>query len=362
MKTILVVEDNKDIRDEICGMFKMVDFNILEASNGLEGYMTAIDKIPDIIISDIRMPVFDGYKMYEELKKNILTDSIPIIFLSALTTDQDIRKGMNIGVDDYLKKPVSPDDLIKAINTKLEKYAKNDEKYENLKIDLTNILHHELNTPLNGIIGFSDFLKERLFDMSKEDMKEIIDNLYNSGIRLHKLVNKYLNYADIKMVLSDQNELKQLRKVQFLNTYDVIYDVISNKVPLERQEDLILDIDFVKIKIKKNYFELMIEEIIENAVKFSNTGDKISVISKANNERYLLNVKNEGKGMKQEQIKSIQDFKQFKKKLHAQQGSGIGLSIVKMITQMYGGNFEVKSITEKTLSVLISFKSGFNIF
>ena len=172
MKTILVVEDNKEIRDEICDIFKMENYNVLEASDGLEGYTTALSEMPDIIISDILMPVLDGYKMYEELKNNSLTDKIPIIFLSALASNNDIRKGMNIGADDYLTKPIIPDDLILATTNKLEKYAKFDEKVEELKMDISNALHHELRTPLNGLIGFSDYLKERVNEIGKVCQEE----------------------------------------------------------------------------------------------------------------------------------------------------------------------------------------------
>lgn len=359
MKTILVVEDNNEIREDICDIFKMEEFHVLEASNGQEGYIKALDHLPDIIISDILMPKLDGFKMYEELKKNALTDCIPIIFLSALCTDKDIRKGINIGADDYLKKPVSPEDLISATNIKLEKYAKNDEKYESFKIDLTNTLHHELNTPLNGIIGFSDYLKERLFEISKEDMKEIVDSLYKSGIRLHKLVEKFLNYSELKMTLIHKSGADQLKKSSLIDTSDIINQVISEIIPLDRSDDLVLSLDAIQLKISKKYFKILLEEMIENAIKFSKKGEKIKITSIINDDQYLLQVINEGKGLKASQIEKIQDFMQFDKKHTVQNGTGIGLSIIQSIADIFTGNLEFNSKQGLFFEVSVSFDKGY---
>lgn len=362
MKTILVVEDNDEIREEISDIFKMENYQVLEAVNGHEGYITATNEVPDLIISDILMPLLDGYRMYEKLRENPLTDTIPVIFLSALSSENDIRTGMNLGVDDYLTKPVVPDELILAANSKLEKYAKIGDKVENLKINITDILQHELRTPLNSILGFSDYLKERVTDLPEEEVKKIVNNIYNSGKRLNVLVEKYLHYADLKMKLVQASEVMKLKKCEYINTVDLINKVTEEKgKKYDREEDIIIDIIYAEVKMDGFLFAEIIEELVENALKFSTKGDKIKISSDANNNRLKIRIKNEGVGMTTDQIKNINDFKQFNKKLLAQNGSGIGLSIVKLITEIYNVEFNIISMYKQYLTATLIFRTSFKI-
>ncbi|MCD4793683.1 MAG: response regulator [Bacteroidales bacterium] len=362
MKTILIVEDSNEIREEISDIFKMENYNVFEASNGHEGYIAAINEIPDLIISDILMPLVNGYGMYERLKENPLTDNIPVIFLSALSSDNDIRKGMNLGADDYLTKPLIPKDLILAANNKLEKYAKIESKVENLKINITEVLQHELRTPLNGIVGFSDYLRERVFDLPKEEVEKIVNHIYKSGKRLHILVEKYLNYADLKMKSIQTSELKKIKKCEYFNTAEII-NYVAEEIGkrYNRQEDFIIDTTFAEVKMDEFMFVKIIEELIENALKFSKKGGKIKISSDANNDRLKIRIKNEGIGMTSDEIRNINDFRQFNKKLLAQNGSGIGLSIVQLITEIYNIEFNIISMYKQYLTAILIFNNNFNI-
>jgi len=359
MKTILIVEDNDSIRDEICDIFTMENYKVINATNGLDGYIKATSELPDIIISDLMMPIWDGYKMFREIKKNTLTDNIPIIFLSALSADDDIRKGMNIGADDYLTKPIKTDDLIKATTSRLQKHSKLNKKTDELKIDITNVLYHELNTPLNGIIGFSDYLVGEIDTISKNNVKEIVSNIYKSGIRLHKLVNKYLCYSELKIKSNDISEIRELRKCSYIETEKKINEILCCDIYEDRKDDFVTNINPVNFKINKSHFKIMIGELIENAVKFSKKGTKIYIESTASSDLFIIKIKNIGRGLSPQQIEKISDFRQFNKKELAQNGSGIGLSIVKLISDFYNGKVEIKSSPNKYFTIAITFKNSF---
>ncbi len=356
MKTILVVEDNNDIRNEISDIFKMENFNVIEAGNGLEGYIKATNNLPDIIISDIMMPVLDGYKMYNELKINTMTEQIPVIFISALSSDNDIRKGMNLGAEDYLKKPLNPDELIQATENKLDKYSKFAKRYDDVKTNITNVLYHELNTPLNGILGFSDYLRIRTNELSTESIKKIADNIYTSGVRLDKLVKRYLYYSELKMDSVNITGIKKLRDCDYIDTDTIINKIVASDEYKNRKTDFELSTSPVDLKIKDYFLELLIRELIDNAVKFSHLGHKIFINSYIENNTFIINVKNEGSGLSKEKIMRINDFNQMNKKQYAQNGSGIGLSIIKLIMEIYGVDFEVDSIPNTFFSVTLSFK------
>ncbi len=105
--TVLVVEDNFEVRNYIKAYLKD-SFNILEAENGEEGFSIAVSKMPDLIISDVMMPGMDGLELCSKLKSDVNTSHIPVILLSALATDIQIKQGFEVGSDDCISKPFNP--------------------------------------------------------------------------------------------------------------------------------------------------------------------------------------------------------------------------------------------------------------
>jgi PAS domain S-box-containing protein len=118
---ILVVEDSKNIREEICQILQFEKFEVIWAENGLQGLELAKKELPNLILSDILMPKLTGYQLLAELQKLPTTKSIPFIFLSAKSELLDLRKGMNMGADDYLVKPFNTEELITVVKNKLKK-------------------------------------------------------------------------------------------------------------------------------------------------------------------------------------------------------------------------------------------------
>ena len=125
-----------------------------DALLGEVGFDKAKNILPDIIMCDIMMPELDGYGVIDALSKNTETKHIPFIFLSAKTERQDVRKGMNLGADDYITKPFSEDDLISAIESRLAKSAILKDERERLKNNTNTDIN--INNTSIKIKGFSD--------------------------------------------------------------------------------------------------------------------------------------------------------------------------------------------------------------
>lgn len=121
MKTILIVEDDSALRENTAELLELSGYKMLTASNGRIGIEKAKTENPDIIVCDIMMPEVDGYGVLESLSKDPTTMHIPFIFLSAKTEHTEIRKGMDMGADDYLTKPFEEEELISAIESRLAK-------------------------------------------------------------------------------------------------------------------------------------------------------------------------------------------------------------------------------------------------
>ncbi|HTH32036.1 MAG TPA: response regulator, partial [Lacibacter sp.] len=121
MKKILLIEDNDDIRENTAEILELANYKVVTAANGKLGIETALSEQPDLIVCDIMMPVLDGYGVLHALHKNESVKNIPFIFLTAKTERSDLRRGMELGADDYITKPFSGTELLNAIEGRLKK-------------------------------------------------------------------------------------------------------------------------------------------------------------------------------------------------------------------------------------------------
>ena len=121
MTTILLIEDNTPLRENLGEILTLEGFHVLAAADGRSALKLAAGQRPDLILCDIMMPGMDGYEVLARLRADPALKAVPFIFLTAKGTPPDIRVGMNLGADDYLPKPVSRKDLLKAVRTRLDR-------------------------------------------------------------------------------------------------------------------------------------------------------------------------------------------------------------------------------------------------
>jgi CRP/FNR family transcriptional regulator, polysaccharide utilization system transcription regulator len=141
---ILLIEDNLEMRENTAEILELANYSVITANNGKIGVDLATREKPDLIICDIMMPELDGYGVLYMLGKNSVTASIPFIFLTAKAEKTDMRKGMNLGADDYLTKPFDEMELLQAVETRLKK---------------SNLLKKEFERGLGGFNEFIDQVK-----------------------------------------------------------------------------------------------------------------------------------------------------------------------------------------------------------
>ncbi|MEL7147597.1 MAG: response regulator [Bacteroidota bacterium] len=123
-QSILVIEDHHEMRDNICELLELSNYEVCDAPNGKEGVKKALEVVPDLIICDIMMPELDGYEVLYMLSRNPATAAIPFVFLTAKAEKEDFRKGMDLGADDYLTKPFEEIDLLSTVERRLVKRAR----------------------------------------------------------------------------------------------------------------------------------------------------------------------------------------------------------------------------------------------
>ncbi|PQJ76277.1 response regulator [Polaribacter glomeratus] len=123
MIKILIIEDNQDVRENTAEILELANYKVCTAEDGEKGVAMAKLMQPDVIICDIMMPELNGYDVLIHLNKDKKTAGIPFIFLTAKTERTDVRKGMNLGADDYLTKPFAENELLDAVASRLQKYS-----------------------------------------------------------------------------------------------------------------------------------------------------------------------------------------------------------------------------------------------
>ena len=121
VKKILVIDDEARLRSHFAALLSLEGYQVIEARNGREGVDCARRELPDLVVCDITMPEMNGHRVLETLRAETATAHLPFIFLTGWGEKDDVRAGMNLGADDYLVKPVVPEDLITAVRSRLRR-------------------------------------------------------------------------------------------------------------------------------------------------------------------------------------------------------------------------------------------------
>ena len=153
---ILIIEDNDDIRESTAEILELADYEVLQAGNGKQGVEMALKSLPDIILCDVMMPELDGYGVLHLLSKSKETAAIPFIFLTAKTERSDMRKGMEMGADDYLTKPFDEVELFNAIESRLKKRSEQKQFYSKSLDNISTLLDRN-----KGMEEFRKMVSER---------------------------------------------------------------------------------------------------------------------------------------------------------------------------------------------------------
>lgn len=236
MKKILVIEDNQQVRENVEEILELADYSVLTAPNGKKGVEIAIESMPDLIICDIMMPVLDGYGVLHLLNMNPATFGIPFIFLTAKSEKSDLRKGMEMGADDYLTKPFDGIELLKAVEIRLKKSAilKNESgTRENVQQFLNNVQENGIAKLVSSDRELYDFRKKQILYQEGTRPKAIYYILHGK-VKIYKSSNDGKEF--ITQILGPTDFLGYLPVLQHLNyteTAEVMEDAQIMLIPIE---------------------------------------------------------------------------------------------------------------------------------
>lgn len=300
MKTILVIDDNTDIRENTAEILALAGYQTFTAENGKRGVEIAAQEKPDLIVCDIMMPELDGYGVLHLLKNRPETENIPFIFLTAKTERTDFRKGMEMGADDYITKPFDDIELLKAIEIRLKKigiiqaqYAQGEQganellkelktsglisldpgQYDSERVPKKSIVYHEGKRP--KYLYHLRSGKIKTFRIH-EDGKEYITNLYSAGDYLgHVALLENNSYDDTAEVL-EEAEVVLIPREDFLtavfndmNIATRFIKLISRDVKEKEERLLRLAYDSLRKRVAK--------ALVDIQTKFGLNGDQPAI-------------------------------------------------------------------------------------
>jgi signal transduction histidine kinase len=356
--TVLAIDDDPAMRELIEDTLTAEGLRVLLTADGAAGVAAARERLPDVIVCDIVMPLMDGHAVLAALRGEASTAAIPLIFLTAEAAREAQRKGMEGGADDYVTKPFEPADLVRAVRTQLEKRAaarrRGERDLQSLRGEFAKMLPHELLTPLTPIVGYAGLLRDMPESFTPEELRRVGEEMAAAAARLQRLFENVVLYNELERLGRDPEAAAQQRQARVASIGPAVEEAARRAAGrCGRTQDLAIDVEDAPAALKAAHLAAITEELTDNACKFSEAGARVEVRARHADGWLLLEVRDSGRGMTPEQIRRVGAFSQFDRPLFEQQGSGLGLVIAKRAAELAGGSLTLASAPgEGTLAVV----------
>jgi two-component system, sensor histidine kinase and response regulator len=347
MKKILVIDDEEWLREMIHLALKQKGFDVIESSNGADGIEKARGELPDLILCDVNMEKVDGYLTLASLRNEAPTAAIPFILMTGLADNAGMRHGMELGADDYLPKPFTTDALYAAVEARLKKAQtvrdEAERKLAHLRDNISLMMPHEMRTPLNGILSNAELLASSAATLKTGDIVEIGQEIHNSSLRLERLIENFLIYAQLELIAADPQNVNALRIGKTEHSGSLIREhATAQASQAGRAKDLTLQVSDVVVPMAAEYLAKITDELVQNAFKFSEPGTVVRVGATESFNSVVLSISDQGRGFSTEQIARVGAYMQFERKMNEQQGLGLGLTIAKRLVELHGGALSIE--------------------
>ena len=341
-KTVLVIDDEPMTLDVVCYILETHGFRVVRADDGWMGLELARAEHPDLVLCDVVMPRLDGYAVLHTLRAEPETSAIPFILLTGEAGPAQRRRGMEAGADDYLSKPVAPQELLNAVRARLAKAEaferRLDGELSQLRDSITRFFPHELLSPLTTILGFSGLLSHQGELLDRSEVKEAGDRIHAAALRLRRMAGNILMMAELDL----QDTAGTPRPPVRTEGEKVIGDAARTAAERwGREEDLLLEIGELCLPWTEAHLSKAVEELVDNACKFSPARTRVHVMLQPADAGIELVVADQGRGMTPEQVRGVGAYLQFDRREIEQQGSGLGLALVKRLTERAGGTLDI---------------------
>jgi two-component system sensor histidine kinase/response regulator len=365
---ILVIEDEAILLKEVVRWLTLEGYETLGAADGQEGINLAFQHQPDLILCDIALPYRDGYSVMLEIRNNPQTQLIPFIYMTAMSSHDDIRKGMGLGADDYVTKPFTRTELLQAVEAVLGKRLLQEQHHQTeleqwqsafqqeheqriFKAKLVGMFSHEFRNPLASIMSSNGILRKHLERMDEKQRETHFNRIDNSVNRLLQMLEEMLIVAQI--------EAGSLSfKPEPLNISEFVQEIITEFCTIcgeERRITFKNRLTGATMKVDPRLMRQIVTNLISNAIKYSPTGSEVCVTLERSHETITLTVQDNGIGIPESDQQCLFTAFQRASNVGSVTGTGLGLAIVRQAVELHGGAIELESRVGVGTTVTVRF-------
>lgn len=346
---ILVIEDNSDLNLAICEILISYGYQVKSARNGIDGLKLIEQMTPDAILCDIMMPEMDGYTLLRHTRATPHLRTIPFIFLTARSSSTDQRKALNIGIEDYLVKPIEEEDLVLTIRNALRRRKDIENEVElqleTLRNQIVGALQHEFRTPLTFVLGYAEYLQDITDeDIELAELKLATSGILEGGYRLQKLIESFLLLAEV------QNRNMKLEQIDTVRAGTIIEEAIHDLRADASKAGLTFQIEEqnhdILIQAEQELIIESIKRLGDNAIRYRRPESRnIYITVERVADRYIgFIIRDEGIGIDQSTLQSLlRPFEQGNRTDRTEPGAGLSLALVHHIANLHGGTLEIES-------------------
>jgi two-component system, sensor histidine kinase and response regulator len=353
---ILIVDDDPLVVKALERLLFKKNYLFYSVNSGEEALETVNDINPDIILLDVYMKGLTGFEVCSQLNKMGITKRIPVIFLTSTNQTSEIVKGFQSGAVDYIIKPFNTEELLARLLTHLElKKAREEIKNINMiKERFFSIMTHDINDALTGVKGVAEFLNQELKQSSVniDEVKKLSAFLLDDSTELYHFLQNLIKWDYIE---SDLNPIQ----IERINARELT-DHISRKYIHAINEKNIL----IHNKVDQNTMLFtnssmlgdIINELISNAIKYSNIGGIISIDMVKEKNLTIIQIEDQGVGMDKEVVENVFKLDTPHPKTigtNNEKGIGLGLIICYSLVKKLNGNIKIQSEKHKGSRIII---------
>lgn len=370
---ILIVDDNPTNLNVLVDYLGEQGFELAIAKDGERAIEQVHRLHPDLILLDVLMPGIDGFETCRRLKANHRSTAIPVIFMTALSETVNKVKGFELGAVDYVTKPFQQEEVLARIqahltirhlrqeleqkNQKLTDILTREQRFiEDWRRNFSFALPHELRTPLVAIMGFAELIYISAEKRTIEQLKEYAADILKSGQRLNRIVENSMIYAQYSVLknfaIADDNLIDR----EVIECDRVIREIVEKKFD-QATNPCQLDLQPARIAAAEFNFRKIIGELVDNAIKFSDPNDPVTISCQRPAAMVEIVIQDQGCGMSEQQLAHIDGFVQFNRTYLEQQGMGIGLAIARLLTLVEKGTFRIDSQINRGTTITLSFSA-----
>jgi two-component system sensor histidine kinase/response regulator len=356
--SVLIVDDIAENLQVLGNILNELDIEFSYATSGKEALEAVSFNKPDLILLDVNMPEMTGFEVCEILKKNPDTRDIPVIFLTAKTEPEDVIKGLTVGGIDYVTKPFNTKELTARVNSHLELSisrriitAQKDELHKlNIQLEETiaskdkffSIIAHDLRSPFNTLIGFSDLLLKSFDDREPEEIKKFLKHINDSSQLGFNLLNNLLEWSR-----SQTGEIKYEPVLfDFAQLVDEVIDLHSGTAEKKKIKLDGSGLAIGEVNADRKMIYTVLRNLVSNALKFTQPGGEIRISGKDMGNEFEISVSDSGVGIPANKLDKLFSISEniSTQGTDNETGTGLGLLLCKEFVEKNGGKIRVQSV------------------